>query len=172
MRAGAADLARWWQLAPSGQAVVDEQGIILFANLALCDWLGQPMRLLADRPASELFTPEARMLYLGLLAYRVAERGEVDEVHLTLRLENGAPLPVLCSARQVEHKGARLTLLSMLPIARKDRLEREMWQAHRAAQQALEEKNVVIAELEALSRTLKAQREELETLRVMLGRMP
>lgn len=163
------DLARWWQLAPFGQAVIDEHGILRQGNQTLCDWLGAPSCHLVGRPASELFTPEARMLYLGLLAYRVAERGRADEVHLTLRLQDGAPMPVLCSARVIPHEGATVTLLSMLSIARKDRLERELIEARRDTQRALAEKSRALDELKTMHDTLDAQREALEKLNQRLG---
>lgn len=169
MRPRAADFARWWHHAPSGQVIVDEQGLILQANQTLSDWMALPVSYLYNRPASELFTPEARMLYLGLLAYRVAEDGAADEVHLTLRVEGDAPLPVLCSARQMTHQSADLVLLSMLPIARKDSLERELIQARQEAQLALEEKNAVIAELKSVRSALESQREELKSLTMRLG---
>ncbi|MCE0731770.1 diguanylate cyclase [Halomonas sp. G15] len=165
----AVDLARWWHLAPFGQVVIDEQGVILQVNRTLGDWLGMPMRRLIDQPASELFTPEARMLYLGLLAYRVAEHGEAGEVHLTLRVKEGEPMPVLCSARLILHQGANLTLLSMLSIARKDRLERELLEARQATQRALAEKSAALAELEALHDTLSTQRAALEQANQRLG---
>ncbi|TDB01973.1 GGDEF domain-containing protein [Halomonas marinisediminis] len=169
MEIQAADLARWWHLASFGQAVIDEQGMILQVNRTLGDWLGAPMRRLIDQPASELFTPEARMLYLGLLAYRVAEHGEAGEVHLTLRVKEGEPMPVLCSARLILHRGASLTLLSMLTIARKDRLERELLEARQATQRALAEKSAALAELESLHDTLSAQRAALEQTNQRLG---
>lgn len=169
MDARDADLARWWQLAPFGQAVIDGHGILRQVNQTLCGWLGASSCQLVGRPASELFTPEARMLYLGHLAYRVAERGKADEVHLTLRLQDGAPMPVLCSARVIPHEGATVTLLSMLSIARKDRLERELIEARRDTQRALAEKSRALAELKALHDTLDAQREALEQLNQRLG---
>ncbi|MDN3520654.1 GGDEF domain-containing protein [Halomonas ramblicola] len=169
MPISAADLAQWWNSAPTGQVVIDEQGVILFVNRTLSDWLERPARALVDRSASELFTPASRMLYLGLLAYRLAERGQVDEVHLALRLPDDTSMPVLCSGRQVEHRGARLALLSLLPIPRKDRLERELLDAREATQRALAEKDAVIAELEELQAVLLARREELETVNGRLG---
>lgn len=169
MEEGASNAAQWWHIAPCGQAAIDENGTILFANRTLSEWMGQSLQRLANRQASELFTAEARVIYLGLLAYRVAECCKVDEIHLSLHRADGTTMPVLCSARQVDHQGAQLTLLSMLPIARKDRLERELLEARRTAQQALDEKNTVIAELEGLRSRLESQREELEYLAVKLG---
>ncbi|HAA46086.1 MAG: PAS/PAC sensor-containing diguanylate cyclase [Halomonas sp. 54_146] len=158
-----ADLAHWWQCAPSGQVVVDEQGSMLQVNQTLSDWLGRPVEQLINRPVSELFTVEARMLYQGALAFQLIDVGAVDEVHLSLRLENGEALPVLCSARLVGAQHAPITLLSLLPIARKNQLERELLQARQAAQQALEEKQAVIAELEAMRALLETHNHSLKT---------
>lgn len=169
MGSKASDLARWWQFAPSGQAVVDGQGIILLANHTLCDWLSCSTHQLINQTASDLFTVESRMLYLGVLAYRLSDVGVVDEVHLHLRLKNDDTLPVLCSARRLGVEDASLTLISMLPIGRKDRLERELLEARQAIQRALEEKNAVINELEVMSATLESHNSELQRLTMQLG---
>ncbi len=152
----------WWHLTPSGQAVIDEQGVVIQVNQTLSDWLHAPIDCLMHRPASEIFTPEARVLYLGLMVYRVAERGSADEIHLTLQVKGGEPMPVLCSARQIVHQSVRFTLLSMLSIVRKDYLERELIEMRHAAQRALAEKSAAVGELEALRDNLKAQRTTLE----------
>lgn len=165
----ASDLARWWQFAPSGQVVIDEQGKVLLANYTLRDWLSCSTSQLINQPASDLFTVESRMLYLGVLAYRLTDVGAVDEVHLNLRLENDDALPVLCSARRLSAEEPSLTLISMLPIGRKDQLERELLEARQAVQQALEEKNAVIAELESMRATLESHNSELQRLTMQLG---
>lgn len=169
MNPRAADLARWWQVAPSGQVVIDAQGQILQVNHTLSDWLDYPVHELVNRLASELFTAESRMLYQGVVAFRLADVGAVNEVHLSLSLANGETLPVLCSALRVGTQDAPQTMISMLPIARKDQLERELLQARQVAQSALEEKEAVIAELESMRSTLKSHNDELQRLTARLG---
>lgn len=164
-----ADIARWWQVAPSGQVVVDAQGYMVLVNHTLSDWLGCPANQLVKRLASELFTVESRMLYQGVLAYRVADVGAVNEVHLSLKLANDDTLPVLCSARRLGARNAHQMLISMLPIARKDQLERELLEARHVAQTALKEKEAVIAELESMRTTLNSHNEELQRLTMRLG---
>lgn len=158
------DLAQWWNRAPDGQVVVDEQGVILAVNRCVGEWFGVPTGALADTPASDLFTPAARLLYLGLVGYRLAERGRVEEVHLELPLPSGQTLPVLCSARRIDYKGARLSLLGLMPIDRKHRLERELLEGREATDRLLAEKGAIIAELQSLQATLEARRQELEAL--------
>lgn len=169
MNPRAADIARWWQLAPSGQVVIDAQGQILQVNHTLSNWVHYPAHEFVNRLASELFTAESRMLYQGVVAYRLADVGAVNEVHLSLSLANGDTLPVLCSARRVGTQDAPQTMISMLPIARKDQLERELLQARQVAQSALEEKEAVIAELESMRSTLKSHNDELQRLTTRLG---
>ncbi|SES15512.1 PAS domain S-box-containing protein/diguanylate cyclase (GGDEF) domain-containing protein [Vreelandella subterranea] len=164
-----ADIARWWQFAPSGQVVVDGKGYTVLVNHTLSDWLGFPSEQLVNRLASELFTCESRMVYQGVLAYRVADVGSVSEVHLSLNLSNGDTLPVLCSARRLGDQKDPQILISMQPIVRKDQLERELLEARQAAQTALEEKEAVITELESMRTTLKSHNEELQRLTMRLG---
>ncbi|SDM98345.1 GGDEF domain-containing protein [Vreelandella arcis] len=169
MEPRAADIARWWQLAPVGQVVIDDQGYILQVNHTLSDWLSQPASQLINQLASSLFTVESRMLYQGVMAFRLTDVGAVDEVHLCLHLDNERILPVLCSARRLSTKETPLTLISMLPISRKDQLERDLLDARKEAQQALSEKSEVIAELESMRTILESRNSELHRLTMKLG---
>lgn len=155
------DLAHWWNLSPDGQLVVDEAGRVLAINRTLADWFGHRAEALLDRPASELFTPSARVIYLGLLDFRLANQGRADEIHLELDLAEAAPLPVVCSAVSLAYQGASLTLLALTPIPRKHRLERELLEARQATARALREKDAIIAELETLGALLEGRRAEL-----------
>ena len=166
------DLAHWWNLSPDGQLVVDEAGQVLAINRTFAGWYGQRAEALLDQPASELFTPSARVIYLGLLAFRLANQGHADEIHLELDLPESPPLPVVCSATNLAYQGARLTLLALTPIPRKHRLERELVEAHQATERALREKNVIIAELETLKTLLEGRRAELARLDRQLAGQP
>lgn len=163
-----ADIAHWWQQAPSGQIVVDEQGLIVQVNRTFSDWLSRPASQLLNQPISDLFTVEARMVYQGVLAFRLADVGVVDEVHLSLRLENGDALPVLCSGRRMAFQDTSITLISMLPIPRKNQLERELLEARKVARYALAEKRAVIAELESMRAILESNNQDLHCLTIKL----
>ncbi|PXX95627.1 sensor domain-containing diguanylate cyclase [Halomonas sp. LBP4] len=158
------DLAHWWNRSPDGQLVVDEGGHVLAINRTLADWFGHRAETLLDRHASELFTPSARVIYLGLLDFRLANQGRADEIHLELDLAEAAPLPVVCSAVRLAYQGASLTLLALTPIPRKHRLERELLEARQATARALREKDAIIAELETLGALLEGRRAELAQL--------
>ncbi|MDI5985262.1 sensor domain-containing diguanylate cyclase [Halomonas sp. M4R5S39] len=164
------DLAHWWNRSPDGQLVIDEGGHVLAINRTLADWFGHRAETLVDRPASQLFTPTARVIYLGLLDFRLANQGHADEIHLELAMPEAAPLPVMCSARSLAYQGARLTLLALTPIPRKHRLERELLEARRATERALREKDAIIAELETLGTLLEGRRAELARLDRTLDR--
>jgi len=163
------DLAHWWQLAPSGLVVLDEQDRILQVNQTLNHWLGCSNSQLIHQPVSELFTAEAHLLYQGVLAFRLSAMGAIDEAHLNLRTQQGESFPVLCSARRLNAPDPPITLITMLPIARKDQLERELLEARQAAQSALEENQLVIAELETLRAKLESHNHELQRLTLQLG---
>lgn len=165
----AVDIAQWWQHAPSGLIVLDEQGKILQANQTLSKWLGYPDNQLTHQPLSTLLTTESRLLYQGVLAFKLSAVGSADECHLNLRQKHGNSFPVLCSAYRFTTPDQPLTLLAMLPIARKDQLERELLEARQAAQNALEENKLVIAELESMRASLESHNQELHRLTLQLG---
>lgn len=169
MPLGPTELAHFWDLAPSGHAVIDEHGILLAANRTLADWMGEPPVALVGSPASDLFTSTARVLYLGLLAYRLAERGRAEEVHLELAVPGAPPLPVLCSGRRIRYRGAHLILLTLQEFSRKHALEKEMLASRQDSERALSQREAAIAELESLRHTLEARRLKLEAINQRLG---
>ncbi|MGJ7458811.1 PAS domain-containing protein [Halomonas sp. MA07-2] len=137
MPIGPVELAHFWDLSPTGHAVVDEHGIILVANRTLANWMAEPPAALVGRPASELFTPTARVLYLGLLAYRLAVGSRAEEIHLELTIPGGVPLPVLCSGRRIRYQGGHLILLTLQEFSRKHALDKEILEARQASEQRL-----------------------------------
>ncbi|SNY98204.1 PAS domain-containing protein [Halomonas sp. hl-4] len=138
----------WWEHSPTGQLVVDAQGLIYACNTQLAEWMGQPASELIGHPASTLLDPASRAVYLGLFAFRMATMGRVDEVHLVLRSSRHEDIPVLCCAVRLIVDDERLTQISLLPIKRKNRLESELIHARQAAEKAAEERAQALAELE------------------------
>ncbi|HBP41352.1 MAG: diguanylate cyclase [Vreelandella alkaliphila] len=165
----AVNIAHWWQLAPSGLIIVDGQGCILQVNQTLCHWLGYAENQLVHQPVSTLFTTEARLLYQGVLSFRLSDVGAVDEIHLNLRTESGEPFPVLSSARRLTAPDPPLTLLAMLPIARMDKLERERLESRQSDRGTLEENRQTIAALESMRIKLESHNQELHRLTLRLA---
>lgn len=163
------DFAEAWQRAPSGLVLVDEQGKIVQVNQTFYAWTGYTEKQLLNQPVSKIFTAESWLMYQGVLAFRLSSLGHVDEVHLNLLKEQKAFLPVLCSARYVDMNGSFFTALAMLPISRKDKLERELLEARHTAQIALAENQRVINELEVMRVKLESRNHELYHLTLKLG---
>ncbi|MBE0489336.1 MAG: PAS domain-containing protein [Halomonas sp.] len=140
MSIGPVELAHFWDLSPTGHAVVDEHGILLAANRTLANWMEEPPAALIGSPASELFTPTSRVLYLGLLAYRLAVGSRAEEIHLELAIPGGIPMPVLCSGRRIRYQGAHLVLLTLQEFSRKHAFEKEILEARQASEQHLKQR--------------------------------
>ncbi|WP_290794906.1 PAS domain-containing protein [Halomonas sp.] len=137
MSIGPVELADFWDLSPSGHAVVDDHGIILAANRTLANWMARPPAAMVGSPASELFKPAARVLYLALLAYRLAVGSRAEEIHLELDIPDASPLPVLCSGRRIRYQGAHLILLTLQEFSRKHALEKELLEASQSREPLL-----------------------------------
>ncbi|SDN33864.1 PAS domain-containing protein [Vreelandella arcis] len=145
----------WWEHAPTGQLLVDAQGVVYACNAQLAEWIGRPSSALIGQLASGLFDPASRVVYLGLFAFRMATMGRVDEVHLVLRSVHHDDIPVLSCAARLTVDDERLTQISLLPIYRNNRLESELMYARQAAGKADDERSQALEALEQTKQQLR-----------------
>ncbi|MBZ9539851.1 GGDEF domain-containing protein [Modicisalibacter tunisiensis] len=154
-----ADAMTAWLTAPCGLLITSPEGQVMAANQRLHDWLGAP-RLAGDALEAWL-TPSARTLIHWHVVPQLEQACQAEEVHLALKTARGSEIPVLCGIERREVDGRAQWHWALMPIRRKSRLERELIQARRTTERALQDKVTAVAELEALKAELEAHRREL-----------
>jgi len=155
----AGDTLTAWLTAPCGLMITSASGEVVAANQRLHDWLGVPA--LAGEALEDWLTASARTLLHWHVVAQLEQAGQAEEVHLALKTAGGGEIPVLCGIERRGAAGQAQWHWALMPIRRKSRLERELIQARRTTERALQDKVAAVAELEALKTDLEVHRREL-----------
>lgn len=115
---------------------VREDGLVVAINATLLSWTGLARSQVVGRRFDVLCTLPTRILLQTHLLPLLMGSGRGDELHLTLRGADGAPLPVLANAeRRALPEGVVIDWL-VLPMRQRHRFEQELLDARRAADAA------------------------------------
>ncbi|WP_435170318.1 ATP-binding protein [Falsirhodobacter sp. 1013] len=123
--------------APCGFLVMDETGRIVTANATLKSWLGASDHGLQGKPATGIFSVGARIVFETSLLPVLRLRGQIEEVSLDLRAQDGSKVPVLLSADNTDDGQHRLTRLVFLRAKARRNYERELISARAEAEARL-----------------------------------
>jgi sigma-B regulation protein RsbU (phosphoserine phosphatase) len=139
--------------AACGLLITSEDGLILRANATFCSWLGYAKHELAGRRFQDLLTMGGRIFHQTHWNPLMTMQGSVREVKLELLNHQRQPVAVLINGARREQSGVFYHQLAIFGTTDRDRYEREILRARKAAEQALQEKTRAEAAL------LEAQRE-------------
>lgn len=139
--------------AACGLLVTSEDGLILRANTTFCSWLGYAKHELAGRRFQDLLTMGGRIFHQTHWNPLMTMQGSVREVKLELLNHQRQPVAVLINGARREQGGVYYHQLAIFGTTDRDRYEREILRARKAAEEALQEKTRAEAAL------LEAQRE-------------
>ena len=123
--------------APCGFLRFTDDGTILAANATLHAWLGYAPASLAGRRFEALLSPSGRVFYQTYVFPLLKHHGEVEELYLALRDQQGNDMPVLLNAARRTHAGAQAYSCVLMPMRQRGRYEGELLQARRVAQAAM-----------------------------------
>ncbi|MBQ0931427.1 PAS domain-containing hybrid sensor histidine kinase/response regulator [Ideonella alba] len=124
-----------WDDLPVGVALVSAAGELIEANACLAQWLGQPVGLLRGSRIDDWLTRAGRVLYHTHVLPTLHLHGQLQELSLSLQ-SGDMTLPVLACASLGGAVDARTVRLVMSPMRERQRLERQLQRAQRAADAA------------------------------------
>ena len=156
----APDLVELFEGAPCGLVVTDEDGRILRANRTFCDWLGYTDAELSGMPFQNLLTVGGRIFHQTHWAPLMRLQGSVAEVKLSIVHRDRRQIIMLLNGVRREHEGKVYNELAFFGTADRDKYERELLKARKAAEDLLQEK---IAAEAALRRAQAELSEAYET---------
>lgn len=139
--------------AACGLLITSEDGLILRANTTFCSWLGYAKHELAGRRFQDLLTMGGRIFHQTHWNPLMSMQGSVREVKLELLNHQRLPVAVLINGARREQGGVFYHQLAIFGTTDRDRYEREILRARKAAEEALQEKTQAEAAL------LEAQQE-------------
>lgn len=143
----APDLLDLFEGAPCGLMVTDEDGRILRANRTFCNWLGYTGDELSGMPFQNLLTVGGRIFHQTHWAPLMRLQGSVAEVKLSIVHRDRRQIIMLLNGVRREREGSVYNELAFFGTADRDKYERELLKARKAAEDLLQEKTAAEAAL-------------------------
>ena len=141
--------------APCGLLLADADGLLLHANATACAWLGFSLPELAGIVRiQDLMTVGARLFHHTHCEPLLQARGSVAELQIDLRHRDGTRLPMLVNIAHRREGGRTLDQWALFMATERQSYERELRNARRAAEEALEARRGAELQLQALNATL------------------
>jgi signal transduction histidine kinase len=120
---------------PGATLALAEDGSIVAAGGRLLTEVGHEAGLLVGRPLDAVLARASRLYYRTQVQPALTLGGRIDEVYLNLVAPDGAPVAVIASAAR--DRAAGLTVLTLLPIARRAAFEQQLILTRRTAEELL-----------------------------------
>ncbi len=141
--------------APCGLLVADADGLLLRVNATACGWLGFALPELAGIVRiQDLMTVGARLFHHTHCVPVLQVRGSVAELQIDLRHRDGTRLPMLVNIVRKQVGGQIRDQWALFMATERQSYERELRNARRAAEEALEARRGAELQLQALNATL------------------
>ncbi|NNG25586.1 hybrid sensor histidine kinase/response regulator [Telluria aromaticivorans] len=146
-----------YENAPCGLLVADRDGLLQHVNATASGWLGYAPAELAGRlRIQDLMTVGARVFHHTHCQPVLQVRGSVAELQIDLRHRDGTRLPMLVNIVRREIAGEVRDEWALLVASERQSYERELRNARKAAEEALEARRGAEAQLQAINATLSA----------------
>ena len=141
--------------APCGLLLSDSEGLLLRANATACRWLGFAADELAGMVRiQDLMTVGARLFHHTHCQPVLELRGSVGELQIDLRHRDGTRLPMLVNVVRRPVDGEVRDEWALFLASERQSYERELRNARRAAEEALEARRGAELQLQALNAAL------------------
>ena len=121
---------------PCGWLSLDERGVVVAVNAALCRLLGASTAQLEGKPFDALLSTPSRMLYQSYLQPLLRLHGNTEELSLTFKCGSDATLDMLLYTQKRPIADGPLIDMVVAPIRQRRRIEDEMLRIKRAADKA------------------------------------
>lgn len=148
--------------APCGLVVTQEDGTILQANLTFSNWLGLSQQDLNGQRFQDLLTMGGRIFHQTHWAPLMRMQGSVAEVKLDLIHRDKHIVPMLLNGVRREQDRAAFYELALFCTTDRDKYERELLIARKAAEELLAEKMAAEAALLQTQEKLNEAHEKAE----------
>jgi sigma-B regulation protein RsbU (phosphoserine phosphatase) len=129
-----------FETAPCGLVVTTESGQILRANSTFATWIGFSLPELLGRRFQDLLTVGGRIFHQTHWAPLIRMQGSVAEVKLELKRRDGHIITVILNGVRREVETGAVLEMALFTTTDRDKYERELLGARRAAEELLHEK--------------------------------
>jgi sigma-B regulation protein RsbU (phosphoserine phosphatase) len=122
--------------APCGLAVFNDKGILRFVNTTLAGYTGHEATEVINQPVNVLLDTPGQIFFQTHFFPMIRLHGKAEEIFINLRKKDGAKVPVVASAVEVEGEPGWYSC-AFLPVYRRREYEDRIIEARRQAEQAL-----------------------------------
>jgi len=131
-----------FETAPCGLVVTTESGQILRANSTFATWTGFSLPELVGRRFQNLLTVGGRIFHQTHWAPLIRMQGSVAEVKMELRHRDGHIITMILNGVRREVEAGAVLEMALFTTTDRDKYERELLGARRAAEDILREKTI------------------------------
>ncbi|UFT99305.1 SpoIIE family protein phosphatase [Radiobacillus kanasensis] len=149
---------------PSGFITLSKNGIILSINETLLQILDYSSEALIGKHVHAILPNPARMFFQLYFIPLIMRKHLVEEMYLSIASKNGEEIPVLINASLHNEKEEAVIYCVIIPMRNRNEFEDQLLLAKELAENAFEEKNEALIELEDALKTLEDKQEELKKL--------
>lgn len=152
--------------APCGLLATGSDGVIVRVNATMCEWLGMaPEALIGTKKLADLFTVGARMFYQTHCLPMLQAQGSVAEIQVDIPHQDGTRIPMLMNIVRQQADGVCHDEVAFFITRERRSYERELVQARKVAEAALDARRDAEEKLLELNAALsKADRRKDEFL--------
>lgn len=151
-----------FESAACGLILTRDNGEVVRANETFCTWLGYDETALLGRRFQDLLTVGGKMFHQTHWLPLMRMQGSAREVKLEMLTHHGSRVVVLLNGVRRETEGEYFHHLALFELADRDRYEREILQARKLAEDALQAKTEVEAALRDAQSELQAAYEQAQ----------
>ncbi|MFL0364151.1 diguanylate cyclase [Pseudobacillus sp. 179-B 2D1 NHS] len=154
--------------APCGYVTITSRGVITYANQAFLDMVGYSKDDVLNHHMESIMSMANKFLFHTYFYPFIQLYGHVDEMYLTLKSNKGENVPVLLNGKSGEGNQTELIECVFVKMSRRIDYEKEIRNAKREMEEAYRVKNEALEKLEALHWDIEAKQEELIRLNAKL----
>lgn len=154
--------------APCGFLTMTLDGIILETNTTLLSLLGDANLDLRGRHFELILPGISLLLFRSYLQPLLVMRGRADEIFLSIQIKNGREVPSLVNILRKQRDGIMVYDFVFMPMYVRIQYEDDILRAKKSAEEAIQQRNQVIASLEAAQKALDAKQIELVEINTRL----
>lgn len=147
--------------APCGFLRLTKEGVILYINKTLLDWLGRGREDLINQHFEKLLPPVAKVMVYSYFYPAILTKGKVEEMVLKLNHNQGVAHSYVLNARKLEIENIEYIDCALIQMDRRMNYEEELRTVRQQTTEALKEKEEAFNVLEKIYEEIEEKQKVL-----------
>lgn len=147
--------------APCGFIRLTKEGVMLYINDTLLDWLGSEREELINQHFEKLLPPVAKVMVYSYFYPTIFTKGKVEEMVLKLNHNQAVAHSYILNARKLEIEGIEHIDCALIQMDKRMNYEEELRQVRQQTNEALKEKEQAFTALEKIYEEIEEKQKVL-----------